>query len=180
MNSLDEKRIELSKTKIVLLIFLAIGFVALGAWLFSLEPAEIVTHMHRSPLYVHGIGLACILFFGFAGIAGFRKLFAKGPGLVLNSSGIVYNPKDTAEGFIPWTDISGAEVFEVRRTKMLVVKLKDPQKYIERGSSLKQTLSKASYNMCGSPISINSGTLKMSFAELLSTFNQYHQKYGQP
>ncbi len=33
--------------------------------------------------------------------------------------------------------------------------------------------------MCGTPIAITSSTLKIGFADLLSIFNQYHQKYGQ-
>lgn len=180
MNTLNEKRIELSKTKIFLLTLGSIAFVALGDWLASLAPEKIVTELHKSPLFVHGIGLISIFFFGLAGIFCLRKLFDNRPGLIFNSSGIVDNSSAVAAGLIPWMDISGAETREIRNQKLLVIKLKDPQKYIERGSNLKQTLNKANYKLCGSPVAITSNTLKIGYAELLSIFNQYHQKYGQP
>lgn len=180
MDTLDEKQIERSKTKMVRVLFIAAGFAALGVWLLSMSATEIEDHLHRDPTYVHVIGLLGVLFSAFCGIVIFRKLFQQGPGLILNSSGIFCSPGTATDGFIPWTDISGAEIYELRGTKLLVIKLKDPRKYIERGSSFRQTMAKASYELSGSPIAIGSGILKISFAELLSTFNQYHQKYGRP
>jgi hypothetical protein len=62
---------------------------------------------------------------------------------------------------------------------MLIITLRDPEKYIARGNLFKRIASKTGYKMCGSPISITSTTLKISFPELLATFEQYHRKYGQ-
>ncbi len=140
MTAIDEKRIELSKVKVLLLTLGSLAFVALGAWLISLDSAAIAAQSHRSPLYVHGIGLASIIFFGLTGISSFKKLFDTRPGLVLNSSGIVDNSSAVAAGFVPWAEISGAEAIQIRRQRILAIKLKDPQKYIERGNKLKQIL----------------------------------------
>jgi hypothetical protein len=181
MDALGETRIELSRTKILLLTLASLAFVALGFWLFSLSPEFIATEFpYRNAMFIHGIGLVSILFFGLTAIFAFKKLFDKRPGLVLNSSGIVDNTSAIAAGFIPWMDISGAEIHEIRRQKLLIIKLKEPQRYIERGSNLRQTLNKANYKMCGSPVAITSNGLKVGFAELLSIFNEYHKKYGQP
>jgi hypothetical protein len=176
----DELAIELSKSKIVLMIVGAFGFIAIGAWM-SLEDAQSIARDTPifDPQLVHGVGIAGIVFSSLGVILATKKLFDKRPGLVLNSAGIIDNSSGVAAGFIPWSEIVGAEIFEVHRQKMLIITLRDPEKYIARGNLFKRIASKTGYKMCGSPISITSTTLKISFPELLATFEQYHRKYGQ-
>ena len=163
----------------MLLLLGASVFVALGIWMFSLDDAAIRSHRRfNDPLYVHGLGLVGIIFFGSCGLYAFKKLFDNKAALILNNSGIVDNASGVSAGFIPWSEILGAEIFEIQKQKMLIIKVRDPQKYIARGSSLKQKLNKANYRMVGSPISIPSNTLKIKFSELASLFDQYHRKYG--
>jgi len=179
MDTTDELVIELSKNKIVLLIVGSCAFVALGVWL-SVDAESIVPESPiKDPLFVRGAGLAGIIFFGFCGVYGIKKLFDKRPGLVLNSSGIIDNSSAIAAGFIPWSEILGAEIFQIYRQKMLIIKVRDPEMYIARGSALKRMLNRANHKTCGSPIAITSNSLKIAFPELLSTFEQYHQKFGQ-
>jgi hypothetical protein len=84
-----------------------------------------------------------------------------------------------AAGFIPWSEIIGAEIYQIQRQKMLIIKVRNPEEFIQRGSLLKRITVKINSKMCGSPIAITSNTLKINFSELLSTFEQYHRKYGQ-
>lgn len=178
MSAIDEKIIELSKKKILLLILVSCAGVALGVWLFSLDAATIQSHRRfNSPPLVHGIGVASIVLFGLCGIFGIKKLSEKKPGLILNSYGVIDNSSAISAGLIPWNEIVGVEIFEMRKQKMLIVKVKDPKKYIERGNRLKQTLNNANFKMCGSPIAITSNSLKISFSELLALFSKYQQKY---
>lgn len=160
---MEEKIIELSKTKIVFGVFGSIAFVALGIWLIP-----------RNAF----IGWLGILFFGFAGIGWAKKLFSKKPGLILNSSGIVINRNNFQVGLVPWNDITGFSIFEVRGTKMLVILLKEPEKYIEIGSSIRRNLNKINYQMSGSPIAIASSTLKIGFDELKQTAQDFYDRYG--
>jgi hypothetical protein len=183
MESADETIIELSKTKLILLVLGSCAFVVAGAWMLSLDAAEIRSGrsfrlFFNEPLVVYGAGLTAILFFGLCGLYGLKKMFDKRPGLVLNSSGVVDNASAAAAGFIPWSEILGAGVYEIQKQKMLIIAVRDPQKYVDRGSALKRTFNKANYKMSGSPVAISSVTLKIDFAELVSLFNQYHQKYG--
>jgi hypothetical protein len=127
---------------------------------------------------VHGVGLVAIVFFGILGLYALKKLFDKKPGLVLNDSGIVDNASSVSPGFIPWSEVIGAEICEIQKQKLLIIKVRDPQEYIARGSSLRRTLNKANYKMVGSPISISSNALAIKFSELASLFDQYQQKYG--
>lgn len=179
MDSGDEIIIELSKTKIVLLLLGASAFVAAGIWMFSLDDASIQSQRRfNDPLYVHGLGLVSIVFFGLCGLFALKKLFDNKPALVFNNSGIVDNASSVSAGFIPWSEVVGAEIFEIQKQKMLIIMVRDPQAYIARGSSLKRALNKANYNMVGSPISISSHALAINFSELVSLFDQYQRKYG--
>lgn len=179
MAARNKTTIELSKKKITLQIFLACGFVVLGAWLYSLD-AETIQSMRRfnSPLLVHGIGLASMILFGFFGGFATWKLFDNKPGLELDNFGIMDNASGLAAGLIPWADVVDTGIYQVQKQKMLVVKVRDPQKYIIRGGPLKRLLVKANHKMCGSPIVISPNALKIDFDELVSLFDRHHEKYG--
>ena len=183
MQTADETIIELSKTKLVLLVLGSCAFVAAGAWLLSFNAAEIrhgrsFGFFYNNPLVVYGAGLAAILFFGLCGLYGLKKLFDKKPGLVLNSSGIVDNASGVAAGFIPWSEVTGASIYEIQKQKMLIVGVRSPQRYLDRGGALKRAFNKANSKMVGSPVAISAAALKIDFAELVALFNRYHQKYG--
>lgn len=183
MNSVDEKIIELSETKIALAITGATVFVAIGVWMLSLDEASIRSSRNfrlffNNPMYVQALGLLSIVVFGLLAVFFCKKLFDKKPGLIFTNSGIVDNASAVAAGFIPWSEVMGAYVFEVPQQKMLIIKVKEPHKYVDRGNALKRKLNQANYKMCGSPIAISANTLKIKFAELHSLFDEYHQKYG--
>jgi hypothetical protein len=163
----------------LLLLLGAAAFVAAGIWMLSLDDASIQFHRRfNDPVYVHGLGLVSILFFGICGLFALKKLFDKKPGLVFNNSGIVDNASSVSPGFIPWSEVVGAEICEIQKQKLLIIKVRDPQEYIARGNSLRRTLNKANYKMVGSPISISSNALAINFSELVSLFDQYQRKYG--
>jgi hypothetical protein len=175
----DELVIELSKGKAILIIVGCVVFFAGGYWMFTADAATVREGPINDPLFVHGVGLAGMVFGGLGVIFGIRKLFDKKSGLVFNSSGIIDNSSGLAAGFIPWSEIIGAEIYEVHRQKMLIIKVRHPEKFTQRGNLLRRALVKIGSKMSGSPIAIAPNTLKINFSELLSTFERYHQKYGQ-
>lgn len=147
--------------------------------MLTLDDASIQARRRfNDPVYVHGLGLVAIVFFGSCGLYALKKLFDKKPALVFNNSGIVDNASSASAGLIPWSEIVGAQIFEIQKQKLLIIKVRNPQKYIARGNSLKQTLNKANYKMVGSPISISSNTLAIDFSELVALFDQYQRRYG--
>lgn len=183
MESNDETIIELSSTKLVLTFLGSCAFVAAGGWMLSFDEAEIRTgrsfgFLFSEPWVVYGVGLASVVFFGACALYASVKLLDQRPGLVLNSTGFVDNASGVAAGFIPWSEVLGAGIYEVQGQKMLIVGLRDPQKYIDRGNALKRLLNKGSYKMMGSPVAVSSVALKIDFKELVSLFERYHRKYG--
>jgi len=181
MSANDELAIKLSKGRIILLILGSCAFVAVGVWMFSMLPEDLkdMPPFFRNLLFIHTVGILSIVFFGMTGVFGIKKFFDRKAGLVFNSAGIFDNSSGISAGYIPWTEILGTKIYEMVNQKMLIILLANPDVYIERGNPLKRFLNRKNYNMCGSPISISSNALKMSFPELLSTFERYHQKYGQ-
>lgn len=179
MKPADETIIELSKVKIVLLLLGGCVFVAIGVWMFT--AAGTMGRPRGSAgdaLVARGLGLASILFFGLAGLYALKLLFDKRPGLVFNSHGFVNNTSVVRAGLIPWSEVVGVAVFEVQKQKMLLVEVKDPRKYIAGGGALRRAFNKANYELAGSAIYISPGALAISFSDLLSLFERYHQKYG--
>jgi hypothetical protein len=183
MDSSDETIIELSKKKILLGLLGASAFVAAGIWMFTLDEANILSErsyrlFFNNPTYVYGLGLVSIVLFGLLALFFFKKLFDKKPGLIFSASGIVDNASAVSAGFISWSELIGSELFEMQGQKMLIIMVRDPQKYVDRGNAVKRTLNQANYKMCGSPIVISSNALKVNFSELRSLFDQYQRKYG--
>lgn len=147
--------------------------------MLSIDEATIrASHRYNHPIYVHGIGICSILFFGLCGIFGFVKILDKKPGLILNSEGIKFSAGITTVSSLPWSEVIGTSVYQVHNQKLLVVLLKQPEKYIEAGSKLKKILNRANYKMCGSPITLSSNSFKLRFHELEELLNRYVQKYG--
>ena len=179
MDSGDETIIGLSKKKMLLVLLGASAFVAVGILMLSLDDASIQSRRRlNDPTYVRGLAIVAIVFFGSFGLYALKKLFDRRPGLVFNDSGIVDNASSVSPGFIPWSEVVGAQVFEIQKQKLLIIKVRDPQEYIARGGSLKRALNKANHKMVGSPISISAHALAINFSELVSIFDQYRRKYG--
>lgn len=178
MNS-DDKIVLLSKTKILLLVVGALVFVALGIWMYQLDPGWIESQrLFNSPLLVHGIGIISVVFFGLCVVIGIKKFFDKKPGLILGASGIVDNSSGASAGLIPWSEIQGFGILDIQKQKMLIIYLADPEKYIQAGGSMKRALNRMNLKICGSPVAISSNALKINFNELVSLCNSYHAKYG--
>jgi hypothetical protein len=183
METTDETIIELSRAKLARLILGSCAMAAVGAWLLSFDMAEIqhgrsFGFINNNPLIAYGLGLMAVVCFGGCGLYGLFKLFDRRPGLVLNSSGIVDNASGVAAGFIPWSEVTGASLYEIQGQKMLRIGVRDPRKYVERGGALKRALNRANSKMGGSPVAISSASLKIDFPELLSLFARYQRKYG--
>lgn len=185
MSPADETIIEFSKRKMALLVAASCAFVAAGVWFLYVDAASIRTvrsygYFGNDPLVVRAFGVVAVGFFGFFALYGLRKLFDRRPGLVFNDSGIIDNVSAASAGFIPWSEVVGSGVLHIQKEKMLVVVVADPRKYVGHGGALKRALNKANHKMAGSPITISSHALNVTFPELVSLFNRYLQKYGGP
>lgn len=167
-----------SRTKAFFLLVLSIGFVSLGLWFLSLDP-EVISARNRynNPTIIYALGWATVLFFGLAAVAICWRLVSAKPAFTLDNEGVTLF-SHAQETFVPWQDVSGLSVFEIHRTKMLVLNLRDPERYIEKGGAVRRSMARANYRLCGSPIAITSAAVKLSFRELQELFEAYVRKYS--
>jgi hypothetical protein len=172
----DETVIALSKTKLVLAVIVSCVLVALCAWFLTFDDASIRSlHRLSNPLLFRLFNIFFLVFCGLCAVLCVKRLFKKGAGLILNSSAIIDNATGTT---IPWSEILEIKLVQIKGQKMLGLKVTDPQKYIECGSSLQRMAKKANYKMFGMPVFIMSNALKISFPELAALLDEYKQKYG--
>lgn len=83
MNTIPQVKIQLSKTKLTVMLLASITFVAIGIWMVTKQPAtDHLIFDHQIFLLI--FGPANILFFGLADSILLKKLKDKNPGLIVS------------------------------------------------------------------------------------------------
>lgn len=173
---LEKRVIEFNKKKVVQLILGAIAFMLIGIWFLSMDP-EFIDSQRRfnNPIFIYGLGVVSILFFGLCSFFGIKKLLTNSPGLIISAEGILDNSSGISMGLIPWTDVTGIGVYEVQKQKFISIRVADPEKYANNGNAIQRMANRANIKMCGTPINISAGTLNIDHDNLLAVINKYYQ-----
>lgn len=172
----DKIEIQLSKTKILLLLIGAAVFVVLGT-LFIMNPEQFKSPIFRNKGTIRIAGIVAVAFFGICLVFIARKLFDKKVGLTIDQNGITDNSNATSVGLIEWTDIIGIGTIQVASTKILMLDTDKPDKYIEKAKNgISKRAMKANYKMYGSPISIISNSLKIKYDDLEKLIREEFEK----
>ena len=174
MNVINEPQqieIPLSKIKMGLLCLGVLMLVALGLFLIIHEPQSINYSNRRSwimkPLPRIFCGILLVIFFGFAAITLFIRLFNKNPGLIINEKGIIDNSSFAGLGFIPWKDIKDIKKVKVNNGDFILVLLKNPSYYINSTAYwLKRRLLKTNFKYHNTPLCTSANSLEINFDEL--------------
>jgi hypothetical protein len=169
----------LSKTKILLLLLGSAAFVILGVMLI-IAPHTFISHGFKSALIISLAGITSVIFFGLALIYGFRKLFDKTMGLTIDGNGITDNTNASSVGLINWKDITEIKTARVMSTRFLLIYTTNPGIYLDKSKGLKKKLMQNNMRTYGTPLSINSNTLKYDFDDLekllIAGLNEQHEK----
>ena len=158
MNVDDKIEIPFSKNKIILHLFGSIVLVALSIFII----VEI-----RSWFFIEVVGYCGVFFFGLAFLVLMRQLFDRRSGLIIDQNGLIDHTTYTSVGRIEWKDIVGIDTYQVESTKMIIIHTDNPEKYIKRAKNgFAAKAMRMSQSMTGSPISISSGSIKISHDDL--------------
>jgi hypothetical protein len=164
--------IPLSKKKMILTLFGAIVFVAIGIW-FLIDPPQISNPVFGDPTLLFIVGLTSILFFGLVAVVVIRKLPDNKAGLTINEQGIIDNSSGVSAGLVLWSDIEEIRVSQVMSQKFLMFIVRNPQDYINRQSNpLKRKGMEMNYKSYGSPVSISANALQTNFDNLYDLLNK--------
>ncbi len=179
--TMNEKiEIPLSKNKLFFGIAGSFIFVILGIFILikssNLDTSN--TSFLANPILMIITGISSILFFGATGIFGVKKLLDKKFGLIIDSNGITDHSNASSIGLIKWQDISEISTRKVMSTKFLMVKVTNPEAYIEKATSgMKAKLMRTNMQMYGSPLSITSNTLAYDFDKLEKIIETEFKRY---
>lgn len=175
MHSTDDRiAIPSSKVKLVLLTVGALLFVGAGIWLFDIAD----TQSRYAPIYVKGISVLAIGFFGLCALYGLLRLFDGAPGLVLDREGIIDNSSGVAAGRVAWREIRDIRVMSVSGQRFLAFVVNDPEKYLGKGNIVSRLFVKLNYKMYGTPIFISSHSLKVKFEDLEKLIQDFRRKHS--
>lgn len=180
----DETVIPTRRVRFVLATVGSLALAVFGLSLYLLDPQW--TAGPRSPSQpspdqpspVQILGLVAFAGLGAGAMFSMNQLLTRGPGLTLSSAGLLDHTSPTATGIIPWAEITGFQLITNRRSRLLAVKLTDPEKYILRGSPLRQITSRVNVTKCGSPILISTSALHLEVDELEELCRHYLEHYG--
>lgn len=152
----------------------ALLFVLAGIWMFRSADAE----SKHSPLFVQGVSLLAIAFFGACALYGLAKLLGRPPELVLDREGLVDRSNAAAAGRVAWSEIRDIEVVSVRSQRLLAIHVADPEMYFARGGPLRRLLRKLNHGSCGTPIAIPASALGLPIQDLERQVRDFHARYG--
>lgn len=170
--------IALSKGKLLLSTLGAFAFVAIGFWFVLAPPTRTGSSLESTLLMV--LGLVAILFFGGIAILVISKLFDSSPGLIIDEQGLMDNSGGLSAGQILWEDIEDISLLQIQRQRLILILVKNPQDYLDRQSNgWKRKLMAMNYRQYGTPLSISTNGLKISFAELLEILKQQMEVFHQ-
>lgn len=158
---MDSISIPLSKGKLALF---TIGSFTLVAGCVGMLLAR---HSPGIGLFYSIVAVLGILWFGFFGLFGIRKLFDGQPGLLIDSEGIVDNSNAIPAGRIPWTEIKGFCILEGTARKSVTIMVASPEKYIEVKGLFRRWQRSENLKMTGSPINISANALQTNVQDLL-------------
>jgi hypothetical protein len=176
METSDEIIIPIDKKKLFLLLIGSILFTIL-TFIYIVYPKELTSNVYRSHFMIFLIGIIGFAFFGLASIYLFKKLFDTKPGLIISKEGIFDNSNATPIGLIEWKDIVSSKTIKVYKQRMVLIKVKNPNKYISRQTSKRRkNVFNANNNYFGTPIVISANGLKIEFDKLENLINDQINK----
>ena len=151
----------LSLIALVLFIFSIIGFF------FFLGPENFTSSGYDDDVFIRIIGLVmCVL-----GVPGLlilgRKITSPQMGLLINEEGITDNGTGSSIGLVHWKDIMSLRMTGIPNSKMLLIMVREPQKYINQGTGkLVRFFLRLNNMIYGSPIVIPTITLNIKEDDL--------------
>lgn len=124
--------------------------------------------------------VAVIIFLFFLVVSGtyIINLRNKEAGLRVDRTGIYDNLSSISVGLIPWKDINRIEVVKTNATKLILVHVKKPKKYIDsaKNSAVKRLLNQ-NFELQKTPICINAGILTKPINEVEDVLKQNYQRF---
>jgi hypothetical protein len=160
-------KIEIPSSKIKLIsMLIGTSVFIVGSYYLFQYPERFISYRFRSVEFIKAIGLFLLVFCSSAWVYIPVKLFDKKPGLILDENGIYDNSSVVSVGLILWKDIESIRIEKIKSTKILIVNVHNPEKYIDRSNRFKKVLLNLNTKLYGTPLTIGLAGLKYNFERL--------------
>jgi hypothetical protein len=173
---MDTIEIKGSKIKIFLAIIGSLLFVVCGV-LFTTTPETFISPIYRDTIFMRIVGVAALLFFGYALITLVKALFINSFNLIITENGIIDHSTYSSVGMIKWEDIISIKSTKIHSEKFLLIYVKNPKKYINSSKKIKRKMLKGNFRFLGTPITITSNSLNCSFRKLEKIITESYNMY---
>lgn len=145
--------------------------------IFVAASCAIIAEGSALTLIVGAVGV--LTFFGF-GIGWIAALLRAGPGLVVDATGFDDTSSVTAVGRVRWADVTAVSRLGITGTSFVVIGVRDPEIYLTCLRGLPSLSAIANNRLFGSPVTITSVSLKISFANLSTLMAAGLRNYHEP
>lgn len=155
---------------VVVMAVVALGFVAGGAVLVfagdDLDLPDGVTLTLGIMAMVSGLVVSALQI---------HRLFSPLPALVLNKEGLTDHTSAAGAGFLGWNEISGVRVYNLGRTRMVGIELRDHKQLMSRQSGVVRLLVRANLTIGCSPVNIAENGLPMTAEKLAEEIERFRK-----
>jgi hypothetical protein len=166
-----------SKKKSFLLLIGSLLFVIGGIWMF-MNAENLTAFRSRNPIFIKGIGIISVLFFGFGFYLSIKQLVKNKLFVIIDKSGVNVNPKKNLSEFINWKNIEGFSELKIQSQKMVLINLNNPDYWIEKENNrMRKRLIQFNIDNYGSPFVLSAISMQISHAELVKILNENFEKY---
>jgi len=156
-----------SNWRMVALICLSLGFVAVGVWMTGLFNDVPVTR--RYPFAVTVVaGWFCIAVFSIVALAGVKGLLGPSEVLRLGPDGVRWTP--WSDQTLPWTEVADVTTWQFKGQKSLLLRLHDPCSFPAKTALASQGLNRA---ISGGDICISFAGTNRTIEEALSAVHRF-------
>ncbi|QOG04879.1 hypothetical protein IHE43_04505 [Flavobacterium sp. MDT1-60] len=151
-------------------------FVIGGIWMFM--DAENLASHRRSPIFLKGIGIISVLFFGIGIYVSIKQLTQDQLLLVIDGKGINVNPRKPTSKSINWENIDGFSELKIQSQKLVIVQVNNSDYWIENeNNQIRKKLMKFNFNNYGSPFNLSANSMQINYVELMRVLNDNLNKY---
>lgn len=173
------------KTKLLLLVIIALIFILEGVWLIDMSywPGAF------APTSLRLIALLLIVFFALPFFLYGIKLFSRIPAYIIKPQGLVDNASFIKHRFIHWDNIESLQIYTQKvtgflhfhvNTKYVQINLKNAPAYIDKFSGLKRLFLRFNLKRYSSPLMLSTTGMQIRPKELYRLLEQnlveHHQK----
>lgn len=173
------ERIEIysSKAKSFLLLIGSLLFVIGGIYMF-MNTENFTSFKAINTIFIKGIGIISVLFFGLGIYVSIRLLLANQLILIIDKNGVNINPKKSLSESICWKNIEGFSELKFQSQKFIILNVNNSDYWIENEKNgIRKKIMKFNVNNYGSPFNLSASSMQINHTDLMKVLNETLNKY---